>query len=170
MSLHMALHLPVIYAAVLQEKKTIRHLIEKYKIDLVISDNRFGCYSKNIPSVFITHQINIKTPRLSKWVNKLNQKTIKIIPFLICTFSLLLSSPLWAIEDGILAVVNDEVITHRDLQEYINATYVSLATQGYSQDKLDEVMQDMQKNGLTKLIEDKLILSRAKELGMTINE
>lgn len=77
MSLHMALHLPVIYAAVLQEKKTIRKLVENHKIDLIISDNRFGCYAKNIPSVFITHQINIKTPHLSKWVNKLNQNSIK---------------------------------------------------------------------------------------------
>ncbi len=77
MSVHMALHLPIIYAAILQEKKAIRKLVDNYKIDLIISDNRFGCYSKNIPSVFITHQINIKTPHLSKWVNKLNRNSIK---------------------------------------------------------------------------------------------
>lgn len=28
-------------------------------IDLVISDNRFGCYSKVIPSIYITHQLRI---------------------------------------------------------------------------------------------------------------
>lgn len=77
MSFHMALHLPTLWSTILQEKKVVKNIIEKYKIDLVISDNRYGAYSNEIPSVFITHQVNIKTPHLSKWINKLNHRFIK---------------------------------------------------------------------------------------------
>jgi UDP:flavonoid glycosyltransferase YjiC (YdhE family) len=77
MSWHMALHFPTLWATILQEKKAIRNVIKKNKIDLIISDNRFGAHSNEIPSVFITHQVNIKTPHLNKWVNKLNHRAIK---------------------------------------------------------------------------------------------
>lgn len=77
MSWHMALHFPTLVATILQEKKAIKNIIEKNNIDLVISDNRFGAHSKLIPSVFITHQVNIKTPHLNKWINKLNHRFIK---------------------------------------------------------------------------------------------
>jgi len=97
------------------------------------------------------------------------RKITNILAVLLCALTFLIAD-VYAVEDGILAVVNDEVITHKDLRDYINATYVTLATQGHSQEKLDEVMKDLQQNGLTKLIEDKLILSRANELGMTVNE
>jgi UDP-N-acetylglucosamine transferase subunit ALG13 len=73
----MALHFPSLWATILQEKKAIRNVIKKNKIDLIISDNRFGAHSNEIPSVFITHQVNIKTPHLNKWVNKLNHRAIK---------------------------------------------------------------------------------------------
>src|SRR5262245_37115620 len=94
----------------------------------------------------------------------------KIIFLLIGIWTFLSASPLLAVEDSILAIVNDEVITHRDLSDYINSTYVALATQGYTQKQLDDVMKDLEKNGLTKLIEDKLILSKANQMGMTIND
>jgi len=76
----------------------------------------------------------------------------------------------WSLEDAILALVNDEVITLRDLREYINATYMSLVAQGMNESKITAVMKDMEKNGLNKLIEDKLILSRANEMGMTVRD
>ena len=34
---------------------------KQYKIDAVISDNRFGLHTKKIPCVYITHQLLIKT-------------------------------------------------------------------------------------------------------------
>lgn len=77
MSFHMALHFPTLWSTIMQEKKAVKNIIEKNKIDLVISDNRFGASSDKIPSVFITHQVNIKTPHLTKWINKLNYRFIK---------------------------------------------------------------------------------------------
>lgn len=76
MSWHMAWQMPSVYSAIVQEKKKIKEIVAKYNIHLIISDNRFGVYAKNIPSVFITHQVNIKTPYLNKWINKLNHKSI----------------------------------------------------------------------------------------------
>ena len=32
----------------------------QYKFDLIVSDNRFGFYHKQVPSVFITHQLNLQ--------------------------------------------------------------------------------------------------------------
>jgi predicted glycosyltransferase len=36
-------------------------MISKYSIDAVISDNRFGMYNRKIRSIYITHQLLIKT-------------------------------------------------------------------------------------------------------------
>lgn len=42
--------------------------------DAVISDNRYGLYHPNIPSVFITHQLLIRSP-LGKWTESILQKS-----------------------------------------------------------------------------------------------
>lgn len=73
----MAMLLPSLLATIVQEKKRIAQLITDHQINLLISDNRYGAYSRRIPSIFITHQVNIKTPHLTEWVNKLNHRAIK---------------------------------------------------------------------------------------------
>lgn len=60
-SLKMFLQFPKIIISIWEEKKWLKKIIKKYSIDAVISDNRFGMYSKEIPSVYITHQLYIKT-------------------------------------------------------------------------------------------------------------
>ncbi|MCA9406167.1 MAG: peptidyl-prolyl cis-trans isomerase [Candidatus Omnitrophica bacterium] len=76
----------------------------------------------------------------------------------------------YALEDAIIAVVNDEVITLKDLQDYIRQTYVSLAAEGMPENQLKQVMIELQKDGLNKLIEDKIILSKAKEVGLEVRD
>lgn len=66
------LQIPKILHAIKQENKWLKQLIEANKIDLIISDNRFGFYHSNIPSVFITHQLAIQTP--FRWLTRLVQK------------------------------------------------------------------------------------------------
>jgi parvulin-like peptidyl-prolyl isomerase len=73
-----------------------------------------------------------------------------------------------AIQDAIIAVVNNEVITLQDLRQYIRETYLGLAGEGYDEKTLRQIMLDMEINGLDKLIEDRLILSKADQIGMTI--
>lgn len=62
MAISMALQLPQIYSAVNREHQLTENLVLKEGIDAVISDNRFGCWSARVPSVYITHQLSIKAP------------------------------------------------------------------------------------------------------------
>ncbi len=59
---NIAPQIPKILNAIRKEQKVIQQIIKTHQIDAIISDNRFGCYVKGIPSVFITHQVNIKVP------------------------------------------------------------------------------------------------------------
>jgi len=62
MFLNIAPQLPKILHAVILERKRLKILAQKYQFDCIISDNRFGCFVENIPSVFMTHQLRIKMP------------------------------------------------------------------------------------------------------------
>jgi len=78
--LKMLLQIPKILLGIRKEHKQLKKIIEKYNIDLIISDNRYGVYSKEIPSIFISHQIFIQLPKPIKFleniVYKLQQKRI----------------------------------------------------------------------------------------------
>ena len=56
-----------------EEKKFLNSLVDKYKLDLIISDNRFGMYHKGVYSIYITHQTNIQAGKVSRIANKLHQ-------------------------------------------------------------------------------------------------
>jgi len=75
-----------------------------------------------------------------------------------------------AFEDAIIAVVNDELITLKDLKDYAKSTYVSLIAEGLSEEQLQAIMSDMETDGINKLIEDKLILSKANKIGLEVRE
>jgi uncharacterized protein (TIGR00661 family) len=51
-----------------REHAEINNLVKKEKADVLISDNRYGCYSKQATSVFITHQPHILMPDSFKWM------------------------------------------------------------------------------------------------------
>jgi len=59
--------------AINDEQKWLQQKVKEWSIDAVISDNRYGLYHDKIPSVFITHQLNIKTP-WGKWADNILQK------------------------------------------------------------------------------------------------
>jgi uncharacterized protein (TIGR00661 family) len=63
MALKMLIQVPGILQGIRKENKMLQALIDKFHVDAVISDNRFGVFSTRIPSVFITHQLFIRT----KW-------------------------------------------------------------------------------------------------------
>ncbi len=97
------------------------------------------------------------------------QSLIKIIlsALFILNFSTFKSH---ALEDAIVAIVNDELVTLKDLRDYVHATYVSLIAEGIPQNQLKEAMRELETNGITKLIEDKLILSKANQLGLVVRD
>ena len=77
LSFELMRQLPKICATIKKEKYITQTLENDF--DLIISDNRYGCYSKKIPSYFITHQLNIQSPVsiLSKLVNIINHRLIQ---------------------------------------------------------------------------------------------
>ncbi|MFT5388001.1 MAG: parvulin-like peptidyl-prolyl isomerase [Lysobacterales bacterium] len=84
--------------------------------------------------------------------------------------TLFLPTQTFALEDGILAVVNDELITLNDLKHYIKTTHLNLATQKYHPEQIRQYMKELENKGLEKLIEDKLILSNSNEIGLTVRK
>lgn len=61
--LKIAQQLPNIFKGIWREHKQLQSIVKKNKIKGIISDNRYGCYSKICPSVFITHQLLVKMPQ-----------------------------------------------------------------------------------------------------------
>lgn len=53
--------IPKILIRIKQENRWIRRFLLDEELDALISDNRFGLYSSSLFSVFITHQLSIKT-------------------------------------------------------------------------------------------------------------
>ena len=68
---------PKLAKAIKAEKKETKRIVEELKIDGIISDNRLGVYSKNVPSVFMTHQLNVLSGNTTWISTKLHQKFIK---------------------------------------------------------------------------------------------
>ena len=68
---------PKIVKAIKAEHKIVKHLVDNNKVDGIISDNRFGVYNKLIPSVFITHQLNVLSGNTTWLSTKIHQKAIK---------------------------------------------------------------------------------------------
>jgi len=54
-------------------------ICKEHQVDFIISDNRFGCFSQIIPSVYITHQIRIALPRLLQWAEPMTQWAHRLI-------------------------------------------------------------------------------------------
>jgi uncharacterized protein (TIGR00661 family) len=69
--------LPKMMEAIWDEKSIVKKWIKKYEIDGIISDNRLGVFSKKIPSVFITHQLNVMTGNTTWITSKIHQHIIK---------------------------------------------------------------------------------------------
>lgn len=69
--------LPHIHKTMKSEEKVIKKIISKQKISGIISDGCFGVRSKTIPSVYITHQINVLTGSTSFVSSKFHQRIIE---------------------------------------------------------------------------------------------
>jgi uncharacterized protein (TIGR00661 family) len=68
--LYIILQIPKILIKINRENRWIRGLLLDHKPDFIVSDNRYGFYSSKIPSIFVTHQLNIRTG-LGSWADKL---------------------------------------------------------------------------------------------------
>jgi uncharacterized protein (TIGR00661 family) len=67
---------PKILTKIKHENKWLDRLLTTYKADLIISDNRFGFYNSNVKSIFITHQLAIRSG-----INKTTDRLIRLFNY-----------------------------------------------------------------------------------------
>jgi len=71
MALKMMAQFPGILVQVIKEHRRLKKVVKEHKIDIVISDNRFGLFTHSARTVYITHQVMIKAPKYLNWVEPL---------------------------------------------------------------------------------------------------
>ena len=71
MALKMITQVPQILRMIRIEHLQLQKIIEQYRIDLVISDGRFGMWSRAVPCVYMTHQVMVKFPLYLKFLEPL---------------------------------------------------------------------------------------------------
>lgn len=74
----------------------------------------------------------------------------------------------FALDDGIIAIVDDDVITAKDFQDYMRGLYSQLKIEGRTEVEIREIMGEYQTKGVDQLVEDRLILAEANRQGMKI--
>ncbi len=67
---------PKISGIIKKEHQLLDKLIDEKKLDVVISDNRFGLYNKKAHCVFMTHQLFLKAPVFENFAQSINKKYI----------------------------------------------------------------------------------------------
>jgi hypothetical protein len=70
---------PLLFYHILDEHQRVKRIINDNKIDIIISDNRFGLWSRSIKSVYVTHQPIIPFPaklRFLEWTGILFHRFI----------------------------------------------------------------------------------------------
>jgi UDP:flavonoid glycosyltransferase YjiC (YdhE family) len=67
---------PKMLKAIIGEKKVVKKLIAELNLCGIISDNRLGARSKKVPSIFVTHQLNVISGNLSWITNQLHWNSI----------------------------------------------------------------------------------------------
>ncbi|MBF0511385.1 MAG: peptidyl-prolyl cis-trans isomerase [Candidatus Omnitrophica bacterium] len=72
--------------------------------------------------------------------------------------------------DAIIAIVNDNVITLKDLRQYLSAMAQQIRNADKSSQDFQRIMQEYQDKGLEKLINDKLVLAAAVDKGIEVRD
>ena len=57
-----------------KDHRLLEEIIRKESFDIVISDNRFGCYTRRTKSVYMTHQLHIMLPLPWRWLEGLTER------------------------------------------------------------------------------------------------
>jgi uncharacterized protein (TIGR00661 family) len=76
----MVRQLPRFIQIIASEHLAVERIVRMNKVDVIIADNRYGCWSAQVPSVFITHQSNVLMPQrfgfLGGFVRRISERLI----------------------------------------------------------------------------------------------
>jgi predicted glycosyltransferase len=68
--------IPRILKGIRREHQALENIVQEKNIDLVISDSRFGLWSTQVKTVFITHQLLIKAPVGKRLLHRINLRYV----------------------------------------------------------------------------------------------
>lgn len=87
------------------EQQFVENYCRENKVDLVVSDHRYGFYLENKASVFVTHQVHLPIPKRHFFIQKWHEKQMKKF------------SSLWILDDekNPLAGKLSQAISHKNL-------------------------------------------------------
>jgi len=74
--LDLAFSYPALNKRLKEERKEVEKYVSENKIDLVISDHRYGFLSEKVPSVLLTHQVNLPVKWHEQWVQKIHHNLL----------------------------------------------------------------------------------------------
>lgn len=76
--LHLLAQMPRIFYRLYSEHAAVRRIVQTMDVDLIVSDNRYGCHVRGVPSYFMIHQLRFQLPRglqwsafISEWFNRI---------------------------------------------------------------------------------------------------
>jgi len=103
------------------------------------------------------------------------QRGFNFFPFVICVLALffyfhprIFHLAVFA-QDRIIAIVNNDVITQKDLNDFVNFMRMQLTSE-YEPEEVENKIGSMKSDLLEKLIEDRLILQEAKKSNIKVDE
>lgn len=73
----MLLRSPKVLKAIRKERELLKALVKSKKIHGVISDNRLGLYHSEIPTVFVTHQLQVLSGKTTRLTSAMHSSYIK---------------------------------------------------------------------------------------------
>jgi parvulin-like peptidyl-prolyl isomerase len=97
----------------------------------------------------------------------MKKNRIKYIVFIPGLFFVLVSGVF--AQDKIAAIVNNDVITQKDLNDFVNFMRMDMGT-SYSPEEVEQKIDSMKADLLDKLIDDRLILQEAKKSNLVMDE
>jgi len=66
--------LPGILSGIRIEHKALNPLIDMHQFDAIISDNRFGLWHREVPCIYVTHQLMVKAPGILSYLEPVLQQ------------------------------------------------------------------------------------------------
>ncbi len=76
LTLKLLLQVPKFLSAIRKEHHEVKNFVKENKINIIISDNRYGCWAKGVRSVFITHQVNLIMSKPLRWLEPLVKRKL----------------------------------------------------------------------------------------------
>ena len=150
-----------------KEQKEVEIMVDKYSIDLVLSDHRYGFYSPIVQSFFITHQFNLPVPWYQRNADRLHKKLMSKF------------DSIWIMDDsdsrlaGKLSISGNERKVNYigpysrfmlyDIEKFEKSTSTVLIASGptvYAQQLVDEVLSSIKKESLIVICEEGILVSK----------